>query len=139
MEADRLARQRKRTATEADLESTIRVRPAPASASSKTASLSHVSVSTLSINQSTGGLPFVKGVVKRTWAAGQPLTDQDIKIEDIFKKDDLELAVLSSFQWDETWLLSKIDTSRTRLILVAFANSEAQVYMFLHPSIWNIT
>ncbi|KAK0621288.1 tyrosyl-DNA phosphodiesterase-domain-containing protein [Bombardia bombarda] len=72
-------------------------------------------------------LPFLKGVVKKTWAAGQPrLGGDDIKIEEVLQRDKLELAVLSSYQWDEEWLLSKIDLPRTKVVLVAFATSEAQ-------------
>ncbi len=72
-------------------------------------------------------LPFPQGVVKKTWAYGQPRLGDDIKIEEVLQKDRLELAVLSSFQWDEDWLMSKIDIRRTKLVLVAFASSEAQV------------
>ncbi len=72
-------------------------------------------------------LPFPRGVVKKTWAYGQPRLGDDIKIEEVLQKDRLELAVLSSYQWDEDWLMSKIDIRRTRLVLVAFASSEAQV------------
>ena len=72
-------------------------------------------------------LPFPKGVVKRTWVAGQPRLGDDIKIEEVLQKSKLELAVLSSFQWEERWLLSKVDIDRTKLILVAFAADKAQV------------
>ena len=72
-------------------------------------------------------LPFPRGVVRKTWAYGQPRLGDDIKIEEVLQKDRLELAVLSSYQWDEEWLMSKVDIRRTKLILVAFASSEAQV------------
>ncbi|KAI1495682.1 tyrosyl-DNA phosphodiesterase-domain-containing protein [Biscogniauxia marginata] len=71
------------------------------------------------------GLPYPKGVVKKTWARGYPRQD-DIKIEEVFQKDELELAVLSSFQWDEEWMLSKLDIRRTKIMCIAFASSEAQ-------------
>lgn len=71
--------------------------------------------------------PFPGGVVKRTWARGYPRTSEDIKIEEVFQKDRLELAVLSSYQWDDEWLLSKIDLRRTKLLLVAYAADESQV------------
>ncbi|EEU39179.1 uncharacterized protein NECHADRAFT_94592 [Fusarium vanettenii 77-13-4] len=70
--------------------------------------------------------PFPGGVVKRTWARGYPRTSEDIKIEEVFQKDRLELAVLSSYQWDDEWLLSKIDLRRTKLLLVASAADESQ-------------
>jgi len=72
-------------------------------------------------------LPFPQGVVKKTWAYGQPRQGDDIKIEEVLQKHQLELAVLSSFQWDEEWMLRKIDLARTKLILIAFATDEAQV------------
>lgn len=124
MEAERLARQRKRSAVEAGLEtSPSRHRPTPPALSASR--LSHASA--VAGTTRTSSLPFSKGAVKRTWALGQPQTEQDIKIEDILMRNELELAVISSFQWDDTWLLSKIDISRTKLILVAFANDEAHV------------
>ncbi|KAI5928801.1 phospholipase D/nuclease [Camillea tinctor] len=72
-----------------------------------------------------GNLPYPKGVVKKTWAFGYPRQD-DIKIEEVFQKNDLQLAVLSSFQWDEEWMLSKLDIKKTKLVCIAFASNEAQ-------------
>ncbi|KAI1328497.1 tyrosyl-DNA phosphodiesterase-domain-containing protein [Xylariaceae sp. FL0255] len=70
-------------------------------------------------------LPFPKGVVKKTWASGFPRKDDDIKIEEVFQKDKLQLAVLSSFQWDDDFLLSKIDIRKTKIVCIAFATNEA--------------
>lgn len=70
---------------------------------------------------------FLRGAVKKTWAMGFPRSGDDITIEEVFQKDQLELAVLSSFQWDEKWLLSKVNLATTKLVLVAFATDEAQV------------
>ncbi|KAI5457904.1 tyrosyl-DNA phosphodiesterase-domain-containing protein [Mariannaea sp. PMI_226] len=70
--------------------------------------------------------PFANGVVKRTWARGYPRTPEDIKIEEVFQKDKLLLAVLSSFQWDEEWILSKVNLRQTKMLLLAFAPNEAQ-------------
>ncbi|KAI1338069.1 tyrosyl-DNA phosphodiesterase-domain-containing protein [Xylariaceae sp. FL0016] len=72
------------------------------------------------------GLPFPKGVVKKTWALGCPRLGDDIKIEEVLQKDKLELAVLSSFQWDEEFMLSKIDVSKSKIVCIAFASSEEQ-------------
>jgi len=72
-------------------------------------------------------LPYPRGVVMKTWAAGQPRTGDDIKIEEVLQADDLELAVLSSFVWDEAWLLSKLNLGKTKVLLIAFADSETQV------------
>jgi hypothetical protein len=72
-------------------------------------------------------LPFPKGVVKKTWCRGCPRTGDDITIEEVLQKDQLELAVLSSFQWDDDWLLSKISLAKTKLVLIAFAADDIQV------------
>ena len=71
-------------------------------------------------------LPYPKGTVLRTWVRGNPRQD-DIKIEEVLQKDDLELAVLSSFQWDEDWLMAKLDLRKTKVLLIAFAADEATV------------
>ncbi|QLI69987.1 uncharacterized protein G6M90_00g057960 [Metarhizium brunneum] len=71
-------------------------------------------------------VPFPRGTVKRTWALGYDRSPDDIKIEEVLQRDRLLLALFSSFQWDEAWLLSKIDTSRTKILLAAFASDDAQ-------------
>lgn len=78
-------------------------------------------------SQPTTFLQFPDGVVKKTWAYGYPRLGDDIKIEEIFQKEKLELAVLSSYQWDDEWMLSKIDYTRTKILLLAYAQDEAQV------------
>ncbi|KAI1129584.1 tyrosyl-DNA phosphodiesterase-domain-containing protein [Nemania abortiva] len=79
----------------------------------------------LSSNVASSKLPYPKGTVKKTWVSGYPRQD-DIKIEEILQKEQLELAVLSSFQWDDEWLLSKIDIKKTKMVCIAFASNEAQ-------------
>ncbi|KAI1174183.1 tyrosyl-DNA phosphodiesterase-domain-containing protein [Nemania sp. FL0916] len=76
-------------------------------------------------DESNNELPYPKGIVKKTWVSGYPRQD-DIKIEEILQKEHLELAVLSSFQWDDEWVLSKIDIKKTKMVCIAFASSEAQ-------------
>ncbi|OAA37475.1 tyrosyl-DNA phosphodiesterase domain-containing protein [Metarhizium rileyi] len=71
-------------------------------------------------------VPFPKGTVKRTWVRGFDRSADDIKIEEVLQRDKLLLALFSSYQWDETWLLSKVDISCTKVLLVAFASDEAQ-------------
>jgi hypothetical protein len=87
----------------------------------------------ISSSPSSSELPFPKGVVKRTWAYGYPHTKDDIKIEEVLQRDQLQLAILSSFQWDEEWLLSKINMTKTKLLLVAYAPDEAQVSLRCRP------
>ncbi|KAL8686483.1 MAG: hypothetical protein Q9218_007074, partial [Villophora microphyllina] len=69
-------------------------------------------------------LPFVNGAIKKTWAFGHPRDGHDIKFEEVLQKNDLQLAVLSSFQWDIDWLLAKISTSRSQVVLVMQADTE---------------
>ena len=126
MEEERLARLGKRKAPDSSQEAQERRQKAKTS--------SDKSPPTASPSKSTS-LPFPTGVVKKTWAAGYPRKGDDIKIEEVLQKDQLELAVLSSFQWDEDWLLSKIDITKTKMLLVAFASSAAQVWMPLRLEI----
>ena len=69
-------------------------------------------------------LQFPGGVVRKTWALGFPRQD-DIKLEEVLQRKDLKLAVLSSFQWEVDWLLGKIDTSDTNIVMVMQAKEEA--------------
>lgn len=71
-------------------------------------------------------LAYRKGAVLKTWAQGVP-RDGDIKIEEVFQKDELQLAMLSSFQWDEDWLMSKLNLKKTKAVLIAYAKDEEQV------------
>ena len=66
-------------------------------------------------------LKYEGGTVKKTWAFGYPRDGFDIKIEEILDKHELEAAVLSSFMWDFDWLFPKLDTKRTKLVLVFHA------------------
>ncbi|KAG8411959.1 hypothetical protein J3459_016100 [Metarhizium acridum] len=84
-----------------------------------------VAISAMNTN-SKATVPFPRGTVKRTWARGYDRSPDDIKIEEVLQRDKLVLALISSFQWDEAWLLSKIDTSRTKVLLAAFARDDAQ-------------
>ncbi|KAI9718951.1 MAG: hypothetical protein M1812_003836, partial [Candelaria pacifica] len=69
-------------------------------------------------------LQYPRGTIKKTWAFGQP-RDGDIKIEEILQKQDLNIAVLSAFQWDVEWLLTKIDMAKTKMIFVMQAKEDA--------------
>ncbi|KAJ0165605.1 hypothetical protein CTA2_10635 [Colletotrichum tanaceti] len=130
MEEERLDRLKKRSATQAELDDDQCRRPkvqrpeAPSKRSTSDASPG------LPRTASTAGhspsLPFPNGVFKRTWALGYPRNGEDIKIEEVLQKDKLQLAVLSSFQWDEEWLLKRVDARQTKMLLIAYANSEAE-------------
>jgi hypothetical protein len=92
-----------------------------------------ISLSDVSTAKSTNATPpdhvsslqFPRGTLKRTWCRGYPRKD-DIKIEEILKKDELKTAVLSSFMWDAEWIFRKIDTKKTNMILVMQAKSEEE-------------
>jgi hypothetical protein len=71
------------------------------------------------------GIHFPDGVVRKTWAYGFP-RQNDIKIEEVLQKDDLELAVLSAYLWDDEWILRKINMRKTKVICVVQAESEEQ-------------
>jgi hypothetical protein len=58
----------------------------------------------LSFNQQqapgVSGIQYPDGVVKKTWVYGCPRQGDEIKIEEVLQKNDLELAVLGAFQVD---------------------------------------
>ena len=75
---------------------------------------------------SAPGIQFPEGVVKKTWVYGCPRQGDDIKIEEVFQKEDLELAVLSAHQVEPDWVISKLLPS-TMVIWVLQAKDEWQV------------
>lgn len=148
MEQERLNRlaKRQRPATDDDDDDVVEVPPpkkqatrAPAGGNIKTLGAStsaSASASTTRAGQSSSNsnVPYPNPTVKRTWVRGTTRRGDEITIEEVFQKDKLELAVLSSFQWDEEWMLSKLDYTRTKILLLAFARDEAQVLKFTHVS-----
>ena len=76
---------------------------------------------------SEAGLPYAQGTVLRTRALGYARRDDDITIDEVLQKDNLELAVLSSFQWDEDWLMGKLNLGKTKVLLIAYAADEETV------------
>jgi hypothetical protein len=78
------------------------------------------------------GIQYPDGVVKKTWVLGCERQGDDIKIEEVLQKNDLELAVLSAFQLDADWVMSKLD-GKTKVVWVLQAKDEAQVsYVAFH-------
>ncbi|EQB49834.1 ubiquitin interaction domain-containing protein [Colletotrichum gloeosporioides Cg-14] len=128
MEEERLARLGKRSATRAELDENIKMSKSQRTDAADSQELRDA-VPVLKVQEQAANaldLPFAKGVFRRTWARGYPRTGDDIKIEEVLQKEQLQLAVLSSFQWDEEWLLSKIDCRRTKMVLVAYAANDAE-------------
>lgn len=70
---------------------------------------------------------YSHGTVRRTLARGHPETSECITIEEVLQKDELQLALISSFQWDEEWMLSKLNVDETCILLLAYAKDEEQV------------
>ena len=85
-------------------------------------------------SRSGSGPVFLEGTVKKTWAFGHERNGNDIKVEEVLQKDDLRLAVLSSFQWDIDWLLAKINTRSTNVTLVMQANDQATQQQYLRET-----
>ncbi|PWY82965.1 phospholipase D/nuclease [Aspergillus heteromorphus CBS 117.55] len=73
----------------------------------------------------TPSIQYPDGVVKKTWASGCARQNDDIRIEEVFQKSNLELAVLSSFMWDPDWVYSKLDIKNTRFIMVMHAPDDS--------------
>ena len=80
------------------------------------------------------GPVFLEGTVKKTWAFGHERNGNDIKLEEVLQKDDLGLAVLSSFQWDIDWLLAKINTRSTNITLVMQAKDQETQQHYLRQT-----
>ncbi|KAJ5598463.1 hypothetical protein N7537_008547 [Penicillium hordei] len=63
------------------------------------------------------------GAVKKTHITGFPRSGNEITIEEVIQRDDLELGVFSSFLWDMPWLYSKFNNS-TRILFIMQAKEE---------------
>ncbi|KAJ5674747.1 uncharacterized protein N7477_004681 [Penicillium maclennaniae] len=68
---------------------------------------------------------FPFGAVKRTAIGHKARSTDEITIEEVLQRGELELAVLSSFLWDMEWLFTKMDTFNTRFILIMHAKEES--------------
>lgn len=74
-------------------------------------------------------LQYPKGVVKKTWAFGHERTGNDVKIEEVLESQTLRTAVLSAYQWDVEWVMSKLKTplrgGTTKCVFVMQAKEQA--------------
>lgn len=70
-------------------------------------------------------IEYPRGAVKKTWAFGHERAN-DIKIEEVLQRSSLTTAVISSWQWDFDWLLTKIDHQKTKTIFVMEAKTPAE-------------
>ncbi|KAH8799021.1 hypothetical protein F5882DRAFT_348765 [Hyaloscypha sp. PMI_1271] len=85
----------------------------------------HLSIKAQAEALNLSGIQYPDGTVKKTWAFGYDRKGDDIKIEEVLQSSDLELAVLSSFQIDADWVMSKLDV-KTKVVWVLQAKDEAQ-------------
>ncbi|KAJ5280032.1 hypothetical protein N7478_005404 [Penicillium angulare] len=72
------------------------------------------------------GIQWPLGIVKKTHVLGTERGSDEIRIEEVIQRADLELAVFSSFLWDMDWLFTKCDLWRTRFILIMSAKEQVQ-------------
>ncbi|KAI5359178.1 Putative ubiquitin interacting, tyrosyl-DNA phosphodiesterase I [Septoria linicola] len=76
-----------------------------------------------------GSIQYPRGVIKRTWAFGHERDGNDIKLEEVLEPLSVRTAVLSAFQWDVQWVLSKLKTplngGSTKCIFVMQAKEPA--------------
>ena len=121
MEQERLARKRKASISPPPARKAAKTSEHRSSASIDRPLDDHVLSGTPSAQQRK--LSFPQGAFKKTWALGYPRED-DIKIEEVLQKNDLSLAVLSSFQWDVEWLLRKMNITTTQLVFVMQADDD---------------
>lgn len=128
MEAERLARlaSKKRSAPD----SPPRFEAEHQAVSKKPKTETHTScASAITTPATPSTLQYSRGVVKRTWSKLHPRAN-DIKIEEVLMKDKLKVAVLSSFQWDQDWIFSKINLRTTKMIVVMEAKNDAERIQF---------
>ncbi|KAK5109276.1 hypothetical protein LTR62_007150 [Meristemomyces frigidus] len=75
-----------------------------------------------------GDIIFPNGVVKKTWAFGHERAGDEIKLEEVLEPRSLKTGLLSAFQWDTEWVLSKLNTplkgGTTKCIFVMQAKDE---------------
>ena len=77
-----------------------------------------------------GSIRYPRGVVKKTWAFQHQRNGDDVKLEEVLEPQTLKTAVLSAFQWDADWILSKLKTresgGNTKCAFVMQAKEESQ-------------
>ncbi|KAF7513256.1 hypothetical protein GJ744_009677 [Endocarpon pusillum] len=87
----------------------------------------------------TSKLEYPEGTVRKTWAFGFE-RQNDIKLAEVLQSPQLEAAVLSSFQWDWDWLVTKLDTAKTKLVFIVQAKDEEakKGYISTFSRMWNV-
>ena len=67
---------------------------------------------------------YPQGTVKRTWAYKHPRTN-DITLEEVLQASTLNIAVLSSFQWEDEFIFHKANPKNIKQIWIMGAKEEA--------------
>lgn len=80
----------------------------------------------LANKQILSGIQYPGGVIMKTWARGFPQGLDDISIEQVLQKDDLTMAVLSSYQLNVPWIMTKL-SPLTRVYWVLHHQADAVV------------
>jgi hypothetical protein len=73
------------------------------------------------VNRST--LQYPKGAIKRTFARAFPRTD-DITIDEVLEASTINIAVISSFQYETAWLYEKLDPLKVKQIWLMNAKGQ---------------
>ncbi|KAL8852643.1 MAG: hypothetical protein Q9221_002523 [Calogaya cf. arnoldii] len=121
MEQERLARKRKASISPPPVRKNMKLSEEKSSSSENA---SHIDAPTKIVPSfHFNKLPYANGTIKKTWALGHP-RGNDIKLEEVLQKEDLTLAVFSSFQWEIEWLLRKINTKTTQMVFVMQADND---------------
>nr|POF18686.1 tyrosyl-dna phosphodiesterase 1 [Quercus suber] len=75
-----------------------------------------------------GDVIYPHGIYKKTWAFGHERTGNEVKIEEVLESSTLRIAVLSAFQWDMPWILTKLKTpdkgGRTKCVFIMQAKEQ---------------
>lgn len=118
MEGERLARlqgrKRKRTPSPHQ----------PSKHQSKASAPTMTADSTNSQSHEDPVLQYPRGVIKRTFATKFPRTD-DITIDELLQAPTVNIAVISSFQWDAEWLSRKLSHTKIKQCWVMNARDAA--------------
>ncbi|KAF2821966.1 phospholipase D/nuclease [Ophiobolus disseminans] len=64
-----------------------------------------------------GTVQYPKGIIKRTFANRYPRTD-DITLEEVLQADSVDIAIISSFEWDSEWLWNKLNPLKVKQIWI---------------------
>ncbi|KAF1927526.1 tyrosyl-DNA phosphodiesterase domain-containing protein [Didymella exigua CBS 183.55] len=109
MEAERLARLKERERKRRRTPSPDR----PMKLQSKARAPAPVRDSTRLQPHSESALQYPRGAIKRTFATKFPRTD-DVTIDELLQASTVNIAVISSFQWDAEWLGRKLSHTKVK-------------------------